>query len=292
MAVLKRYNTSTSLWEPILIGEPGPPGPPGSSIYENFAGYWDEEYEYQPSDVVWFNGIVWQSALPDNLGNTPSWPDIQEGGFFWFPLTFPAGSTGQVLIEYRESEYQPDGFSTALGNVPASHVYEFSDEDLAKGVVVQRTEPYEEGEEEEFPGAKTLYLVMPYGVGEIGDRIEVAYTPTVVENISSGNISDLQTLLFDFSVNAFLFPFKLDTDENDVAVSGTIVLGDAIPLLLNSVGTTPEKWPPTSLARLTKVKTITTNLGGQLVEPIPVDVWAAEIRATTLLEFSLPTFGS
>jgi hypothetical protein len=44
MAVLKRYNSTTSAWEAVLIGEPGPPGS-GSALgpldFELITGTWD-----------------------------------------------------------------------------------------------------------------------------------------------------------------------------------------------------------------------------------------------------------
>jgi hypothetical protein len=299
MTVLKRYIDGQ--WVTVVVGRQGDPGPPGepgiTSLIESFKGFWDSAETYNAGDVILYQGSTWISEFEDNLNNEPYWPfnpDVDE--YYWAPLAIGGGGSGNsassIDIEYRNTEYLPDGAITVLGAIPSHHGYSIQEEDIGKAIVVQRNPPYSEYDEleEELvnPGADFIYIQVPYGIGQIGDRVELAYTSSIVEDIENADL-DIVNIIFDVSVNSFILPFSFDVDEDDIPVSGTVVLGDAIPLLIMSASSDPERWPPTSIARLTKVKTIETNLNESLSEPIPVDVWTAEIPSKKLFELSLGT---
>jgi hypothetical protein len=272
MTAIKRYIDGQ--WTTVVVGRQGDPG-----IF--WRGLWSSTLEYGPTDAVFYDGSSW-ICTAINTNQEPS----TESAFWDLLVSGGGGGSGNAIsnvdIEYRESGFLEEGLDTVIGNTGPTHVYGIDSGDIGKALVVQRVDP---SDDSITPGADSLLIVIRAGVGNVGDRVEVAYTPAQISSFDN-ETSLLEVFsLLNTTLEGFIYPFYFEYEDEEV-VGGSLILGDAVTVALAEPGAL--KWETASTARLTKILTLDTDVGGLFDDPIPIDVWTAEMSLNPIITFEVP----
>lgn len=154
MAVLKRYNSTTSLWEPVLIGEPGPAG----EFLNTYFGAWSDG-AYDAGTIVTHLGSSWIAVQAASTGDEPAF--IPPDPVVWEPIAIGAEGGGSPL--------GPLGFENLTGTWDsgegASMVFIDDPTILNEKIVTAEAAATHETD--------PVIVQIDYGLGDLGDRFEI-----------------------------------------------------------------------------------------------------------------------